>query len=354
MERPILVCAAPVDGYPAAKEHFEATFRVHYIEPTVPMLKEYLPQADAYLATLTVPLTRELIDAAPRLKVIATSSTGLDHLDIEAAAKRGIAVLSLKEDRKFLDGITATAELAWALMLTSARSLPRAFSDVCQGNWQRDQFVGHQLARKTLGILGCGRLGTIMADYGRAFRMEVIGCDKEPISLENVEMVSFDELLRRSDVLSIHVHLTEENRGLIDRHAFSRMKPGSILINTSRGAIIDEEAFLDALHNGPLQAAGVDVVTGEWRDNMLEQPLIQYARSHDNLIITPHMGGVTHESFEAAFLYIAKKLVHYYQQGYSSNEAASTEKENNHYVHGNNGSEISNRPSTRLSSHLRR
>jgi len=354
MERPLLVSAASLSSFPAVRKLLEDTFRVRSIEPTLPALRQALPEADAYLAALEVVLTRELIDSAPRLKAIATSTTGLDHLDLEAAAERGIPVLSLRKDREFLDGVTATAELAWALLLACARRLPSAFSDVCQGHWEREHFVGHQLATKTLGILGCGRLGTILADYGRAFRMKVIGHDKAPVSPEGIEMVSFDSLLRRSDVLSIHIHLTKETHGLIDRDALGKMKPGSILINTSRGAIIDEPALLEALTNGPLLAAGVDVVTDEWREDMAEHPLIRHARSRDNLIITPHMGGATHESLEAAYLHTAKKLVQYFQQEFISPQAGSAEKEKIHHVHGDTRSAVPHRPSTRVPSHLRR
>ncbi|QDS99123.1 2-hydroxyacid dehydrogenase [Adhaeretor mobilis] len=354
MERPILVCAAPIGDFPAVREHLESAFEVRYIEPSEAMLRKSLREADAYLATLNVPLTRELLQSAASLKVIASSSTGLDHLDLEAAAAQGIPILSLKEDREFLDSITATAELAWALMLASARSLPKAFSEVREGQWQRDRFVGRQLAYKTLGILGCGRLGTIMADYGRAFRMNVIGCDKNLSSHEGIEIVSFDELLHRSDVLSIHIHLTEENHGLIDHDALSRMKPGSILVNTSRGAIVDEVALIEALQHGPLHAAGVDVVTNEWSDNMREHPMIRYARAHDNLIITPHIGGVTTDSLTSAYLHTAKKLVSYFDHEFDSSNTKSSKREMKHHVHGNTRPAVPSPSSTRVPSHLRR
>jgi len=174
---------------------------------------------------------------------------------------------------------------------------------------------GHQLAGKTLGILGCGRLGTIMGQYGQAFRMKIVGCDTRDVEMVGVEFerVDLDRLLRESDVLSIHIHLTEENRGLIDRHALAKMKPGAILINTSRGAIIDEVALLDALKHGPLAAAGLDVIEGEWRDDLEQHPLIEYSRSHGDLVITPHVGGVTYESQAMAYAAAAHKLAEYLQ-----------------------------------------
>ena len=143
--------------------------------------------------------------------------------------------------------------------------------------------------------------------------MHVVGHDRRSVVLPEVEMVSYDDLLRKSDVLTIHIHLTEENRGLVDRESLRKMKPGAILINTSRGAIVDEEALLEALENGRLAAAGLDVVEGEWRDDLADHPLIRYARSHENLIVTPHVGGVTFESQAMAYTAAAQKIVDFFQ-----------------------------------------
>jgi D-3-phosphoglycerate dehydrogenase / 2-oxoglutarate reductase len=312
MERPLLVCAADLAHVPETREILEGAFRVQYVEPTESALREHLPQAVAYYAALQVQLTRPLLESAPLLKAVTTPSTGLDHLDLAAMQERGVALLCLKDDRSLLDRITATAELAWALILACARRLPAAVEAARQGCWARDLFRGHQIAYKTLGILGCGRLGTIVAQYAQAFRLNVIACDVLPLRVPGVEFVSFNELLERADILSIHVHLTPENRGLIGREAFARMKPGAMLINTSRGAIVDEAAMLEALLSGRLGAAGLDVIEGEWRTDLAEHPLIAYARTHENMIITPHVGGVTYESQAMAYSAAAQKLVDYF------------------------------------------
>ena len=150
-----------------------------------------------------------------------------------------------------------------------------AFDAAKAGHWARDEFRGHQLSGKTLGILGYGRLGRMAAEYGKAFRMRVLACDVRKVEpAEGVEIVDFERLLRESDVLSIHIHLTEENRGLINTGAFAMLKPGAVLINTSRGAIVDEQAFLEALLSGRLAGAGVDVIEGEWNENLADHPLI--------------------------------------------------------------------------------
>jgi D-3-phosphoglycerate dehydrogenase len=165
-----------------------------------------------------------------------------------------------------------------------------------------------QLSGKTLGVLGVGRLGKMVAAYGNAFRMRVLGCDLNPISVPDVQQVDFDTLIRQSDVISIHIHLTPVNTRLINEAAFAKMKRGVVIINTSRGAIIDEEAFAKALQSGHVGAAGLDVIEGEWRSDLVNHPLIQYARAHDNLVIMPHVGGCTWESQRAAHTFTANKL----------------------------------------------
>jgi len=312
MSKPVVVCAADIGHLPETQAVLEDAFDVRYVEPTEPSLAQELPDAEAYFASLHVRLTAELMALAPKLRAAATPSTGLDHIDFDAAEERNIAVLGLKDDRTLLDRITATAELTWTLLLACARRIPEAVEHSRKGIWARDALRGRQIAYKTLGILGCGRLGAIVADYGRAFRMRVIGCDRRNVQLPDVEMVSFERLLRESDILTIHIHLTPENRRLIGPDQFAMMKDGAVLINTSRGAILDEEALVGALESGKLSAAGLDVIEGEWREDLSQHPLIAYERMHPNLIITPHLGGVTYESQEMAYKAAAEKLVAFF------------------------------------------
>jgi D-3-phosphoglycerate dehydrogenase len=285
------------------------------VNATPEALREALPDADAYFASMHVRISAELIEQAPGLRVIATPSTGLDHIDLRAAHERRITILSLKDDRELLDCITSTAELTWGLILACTRRLPEAIDASRRGEWARDAVRGHQIAYRTLGILGCGRLGAMVAEYAQAFRMKVLGCDVRDVELPGVERVSFDRLFVESDIVTVHIHLSNETRKLINRDVLARMKPGSILINTSRGAIIEESALIDSLENGPLAAAGLDVVEGEWRDDLVRHPLIAYARSHGNLVITPHVGGVTYEAQETAYSATARKLAEFLRPG---------------------------------------
>jgi len=280
--------------------------------PSVEILKENIADFDIYFASLKIAVGREILDKAANLKVIATPSTGTDHIGVKYATQKGIKIISLKDDIKFLENITSTAELVWGLLLSCTRKIPWAFTAAKNGIWGRDMFRGNQLSGKTFGIIGYGRLGRIVGQYAKAFRMNVVACDiKESTPDFHVKMLPFDDVLKNSDVISIHVHLTPENKGLINKSSFDKMKKGVVLINTSRGAIIDEGAFLDALETGKVPAAGIDVIDGEWNDDLKEHPLIRYACAHDNLVITPHVGGVTYEAQIMTVEHMVKKLKAY-------------------------------------------
>ena len=316
-----MVCGCDFEAAVETLDELHEAFYTICVESRKDILREQLSDADAYFASLEVRITEELLNQAPRLRVIATPSTGTDHIDLKVTAERNIVVLSLKDDRRLLDSITATAELAWGLLLACARQIPLAARAARNGLWGRDLFRGNQIAYKTLGIVGCGRLGSIVAQYARAFRMKVIAYDPYLDEVPGVEMVGLEELLRRADAISIHVHLNENTRGLIGRTELAAMKSGTVLINTSRGAVIDEEALLHALESGHLASAGLDIIDGEWRSDLQDHPLLAYARSHDNLIVTPHIGGVTYESQSTAFKATAKKLIDFFASENENNNS---------------------------------
>lgn len=310
MARPRVLCGMETHLWPQALQKLRQVADVDLLSDVSPQgLQKQIHDAQAYICSMHVRVDRRILDSAPNLRIIYTPSTGLDHLDLPEIEKRGIRLYSLKNERAFLDSITATAELAFALMLAVMRNIPAAAAAAARGDWARDRFRGHQISGKTLGLLGLGRLGNMMIDYGRAFRMKVIGYDTDPQAAEGrCDRVDFEALLRQSDVLSIHIHLNEQNRGLIDAAALAKMKSSTILINTSRGAIVDEAALLQALQNNTIAGAGLDVIEGEWRTDLPDHPLVRYARQHGNLIIVPHIGGITHESQSAAICFVADRL----------------------------------------------
>lgn len=254
----------------------------------------------------------DVIIAGKRLKLIATATTGTDHIDLIAAKARKIPVVSLKGERAFLDGISATAELAWGLLIGLVRNIPVALKTVHQGQWHQQAHIGHMLRGKTLGIVGLGRLGTMVAGYGAAFGMTVLATDptvkKAP---KGVKLVPLKTLLAESDCVSIHAPLIDETKGLIDAKAIAAMKDGAVLVNTARGGIVDEAAILKALKSGHLAGYATDVLDGEtmFNGDAGGHPLVAYARTHENVLITPHIGGTTEESRAMTDVFIAKKVV---------------------------------------------
>ena len=297
-----------------ALKELEVVADVSYFPAKQEVLVKNIPEYDVYFASGYVQMNKEILDSAKQLKVIATPGTGTDHIDVAYAIEKNIDVLHIAKEIELLNGFTATAEQAWALLLSCIRKLPAAFDCAKNGYWARERFTGSQLYKKTLGIIGLGRLGAMMASFGNGFNMNVIGYDILEKNIKGVNQVSLNELLKLSDVITVHIHLTDENRDFISSELFHKMKKGVVLINTSRGAIIDEKALLENLESGHISAAGLDVINGEWNKNLYDHPLIKYAREHDNLVISPHIAGATVESIVGARVFLAKKLAAYIKQ----------------------------------------
>lgn len=263
---------------------------------------------DILIVRLRHQIDAELMKAASNLKVIVSATTGLDHIDMEYAAQNNIAVLSLRGETEFLRSIPATAELTWGLLLAMTRNIPSAHASVLKGGWQRDRFKGHELSGKRLGILGLGRIGEKIARYGSAFGMRISAYDPDKKDAQPGVNIrdSMNDLLRDADVLSIHVPLNPETVNLIGVNELETMPYGSYLVNTARGAVLDEAALLSALQSGHLAGAALDVLSSERTHGT--SPLIEYARRHSNLLITPHIGGATVESMRATEVFMANKL----------------------------------------------
>ena len=247
---------------------------------------------------------------APRCRIIATPVTGLDHIDLEACAARGIQVLSLRGERAFLREVRATAEHTLLLAMALMRRLVPAAGDVKDARWDRDRFRGHELYRKTAGVVGVGRLGAIVAEYLSALGMRVLGHDPHvDVAARGLVSASLSELLQAADLVTLHVPLAPETLGLIGEGELRQMKSTAVLVNTSRGGIVDEAALLAALKRGSTAGAALDVVAGEPESIRADSPLVGYASAHDNLLITPHIGGNTFESFEKTERFIATKVI---------------------------------------------
>ena len=260
---------------------------------------------------------RHRIDAnilanAPRLKIIVTATTGLNHIDLGETERLGINVLSLLGENDFLRDVRATAEHTVALILSLLRHVPHSFAHVRNGGWNRDLFRGSELHKKTVGVIGYGRLGRIVARYLKAFESRVLVTDPAmaaDLSQYDVTVAPLRRLLNESDIVTLHVNLSDKTQKFFGRAEFQTMKQGAWLVNTSRGELVDENAFLDALRSGWLAGAAVDVLCNECSEGMKNHPLVVYAREHDNLIITPHVGGATLESMDKTECFLADRLL---------------------------------------------
>lgn len=274
------------------------------------------PQFDVLLVRLRLQVPERLVRQAPGLRAVVSPTTGLNHLDMAALEERGIRVFHLRGEVDFLRSITSTAEHTWALLLALVRRLPRAVVSVQSGSWEQRPFRGRELKGKTLGVLGHGRLGRMVARYGQAFGMTVLAYDPVPDpSAEHVTWCdSMAELLQRSEVLSVHVPLNEKTDALLDEEALGRLPRGAILVNTSRGELVDERAIVALLHSGHLGGYAADVLAHEHQLEMDGHPLVSYARTHDNVIITPHIGGAAEEAIEATDRFVLDKLRSWLEQ----------------------------------------
>lgn len=274
-------------------------------------MSQALVDYDVVWTRLHLKVRQEDIPANPRCRFVVTATTGTDHLAIKELHAAGIQVLSLRGHKDFLETISVTADLALALILAVVRRIPAAVNSVVQqGRWERDAFRGVELYGKTAGVLGFGRLGKKISASLLAIGMRIVVWDPYVEVLdERVEQAtSFKEFLQQSDVITLHVPLTDETRNMMNRQAFGEMKSGAFLVNTSRGMIIDEDALLDVLEQGKLGGAALDVLCGEPHVDVTN-PLIQYARKHENLIITPHIGGAVVGVMARCEEYLANILI---------------------------------------------
>ena len=306
---------AEADGWAdAARQRLEDVAEVEAATLDRPALLARLAPVEALIVRLGHQIDEELLAAAPNLRYVASATTGLDHVDLAAAARRGVTVLSLRGESDFLDKVPATAEFTWALLLALLRRLPWAAADAAEGNWRRELFRGRELAGRRLGLAGLGRVGRQVAGFGLAFGMEVAAYDPAPAKrVDGVELCpSLEALLERSEVFSLHAPLDDSTRRLIGARELSLLPAGAYLINTARGGLLDEEALVAALESGRLAGAALDVIDNERDDGARRAgPLHRYLRKNGDagrLLLTPHLGGATFDSMARTEIFIAAKL----------------------------------------------
>lgn len=307
--RPRIRIAEPRDFSPTVTARLRQVAEVELATCTAAELPAVLDACDVFWFRLGHRLDAASLPAAPRCRIVACPVTGLDHIDLAACAARGIEVLSLRGETAFLRTVRATAELTLGLILALLRRIPAASAAVVAGAWDRDAFRGHELYGKTAGLVGVGRLGTIVAGYLSALGMRVLGYDPGVAMPPGVTGVAdLGELMAAADVISVHARYDAATHHLIGAAELARVQPHAVLVNTARGGVVDDRALLAALRAGRLAGAALDVIEGEPAIGA-DHPLVVHARAHDHLLLVPHIGGNTYESFDRTEGFIADKVV---------------------------------------------
>ncbi len=252
--------------------------------------------------------TAEVIEAARELKVIGRAGVGVENIDVDAASRNGIVVMNTPGGNN-----VTTAEHAITLMVSLARHIPQAVASLKSGKWARQKFMGVELCNKTLGIIGLGNVGHIVAERAVGLKMKVLGYDPyiatETAARLGIELVSLDDIYKRSDFITVHTSLTKETRGLINRNTFAKMKTGVRIINCARGGIVDENDLVQALQEGKVAGAALDVFVEE--PPPPNHPLLQM----DQVITTPHLGASTDEAQLNVGIAVAEQMVDYLARG---------------------------------------
>jgi len=301
-----VLVADPIHG--GAVERMRAAGLEVVVRPDIAAdeLLKIIGDFDAVVVRSRTRVTREVIESAGRLRVIARSGVGLDNIDLEAARGRGIQVVNSPEGPSI-----SVAELVFALALSVLRKVAMADRGMREGRWLKKECRGGELRGRTMGIVGFGLIGEEVAKRALAFRMKVVAFDVLPERVEAIKKLGaeyrpLEELVAMADILTVHVPLNPKTRGLIGEKEIWSMRPGAIIINTARGGVVDEEALYRGLTSGKLGGAGLDVYSEEPpHQNELLRKLI----SLPNVVCTPHIGAQTQEAERANSEIIAEKLI---------------------------------------------
>ncbi|MDH3360392.1 MAG: phosphoglycerate dehydrogenase [Desulfobulbaceae bacterium] len=276
-------------------------------------LKKIISNYDGLVIRSATKATAEIIEAADNLKVIGRAGIGLDNVDIAAASKRGIVVMNAPDGNA-----TTAAEHAISMMMALTRNIPQATTSMKAEKWEKKKFQGREVTGKTLGIVGIGRIGSIVANRAQGLHMKVIAFDphmpKELVEKMGIELVSLEDLCKRSDFISVHVPLTKETKHVLSTKEFKAMKNDARFIDCARGGVVDEKALYEALTTGEIAGAALDVFEVE-PTNLENCPLLGL----DNFICTPHLGASTAEAQENVAVAIAEQMSDYLNTGTVTN-----------------------------------
>ena len=267
-------------------------------------LQQTIGAYDGVVVRSATKLTAEIIEHAARLRLICRAGIGVDTIDNDAATSKGIVVMNSPSGN-----VITTAEHTLSMMLSLSRNIPQATSSIKAGQWERKKFIGVEVYRKTLGIIGLGRIGAVVARLAQGIGMKTIGYDpyisRDKAEQLGIEVVELDELLQRCDYLTLHTPMTDETRAIIGADELAKMKDGVRIINCARGGLVSEAALYDALQSGKVAGAALDVYEQEPPSN---QQLI----GHDAVICTPHLGASTEEAQEKIAVDVAQQMIDYF------------------------------------------
>ena len=306
-----IICTTPIEHLKGLKEKLKKKGILIY-KPNIKILelKNILKKNDKITAIFCNPnrqgyiLNKSILQKSS-IKLINTASTGLNHINIEDCKKLNIKILSLTKDLKLIKKLPSTSELSFGLMINLQRNILQSFKSVKNKKWDYSPFIGQELSSLTIGIIGLGRLGNFMANYAKAFGMKVIYYDPFK-KTKKFKKTNLKKLVEISDVISIHTHVNEQTKFIINKKIIKLTKKKPVIINSSRGEIVKEEDIIWGLKNKLISGYGADVIEKEF-DDIKKSPIIKNINKY-NIIITPHIGGMTYQGQLRAYNFAVDKF----------------------------------------------
>lgn len=272
---------------------------------------DLLEKANALIIRSKTKVNEELLKKSTNLQVIVTATSGFDHIDLNATQKWGVTVMHTPEANK-----ESAAQLTWSLVLAATTQLIQGHKQVKSGDWHREHLIGFELAGRTYGLIGLGRIGTRVAEIAQAFKMNVVAydpyIDEDHFTKTKVQRLSFEEVLKTSDILSFHVPLTLETENMLNKSHFEYIRRGIVLINTSRGQVIHEDDLASAIESGWIKSCGLDVFNKEPLSR--NSKLLQFPQ----VVLTPHIGANTEDAFHKASQLAALKITQFFADASTS------------------------------------
>ena len=312
-----LLIMTSIDDLPFIKKELNKYFNITYIKN--PSHKKIKDIVNSFFAIFTNPnntrvfLGKEILEKAKNLKVICTASTGTNHIDLNVAKSKKIKIICLKEERSIINKISSTAELALGLTINSLRNINLSYLSVLNNKWDYTPYIGRQMNSLKIGVVGYGRLGKFYCKYISSFGSKIFVYDpfKKIKNSKYHQINNLSKFLSICDIISIHIHYNKNNNKIINSEWFRKMKPNVIIVNTSRGELINEKDLINFIKKNKNSKYAADVVNNE--SNYTHNDLIKFSKKNNQIILTPHLGGMTKEAREYAYGHASKKLIEYYK-----------------------------------------